>query len=202
MLIRADILTNSWSQTEIDSGDVTVVTLTGDWGKITILNIYNDCELDHTVELIRDFQRASDESIQEAMRESTHTIWLEDFNRHHPHWDCISDKRLFTSATIRKAEKLISAVADAGLDLALPPKIPMHKHNVSKKWIRLDHVFLSEHSFDLLLSCETLMENLSPNTDHLPVVTKLDMLLTKAPFKVVSNFRNVDWPEFRKALKV
>ena len=29
MLIRADILTNSWSQTEINSGDVTVVMFTG-----------------------------------------------------------------------------------------------------------------------------------------------------------------------------
>ena len=124
------------------------------------------------------------------------TVWVGDFNRHHPHWDSISDNRLFTSNAIKKAEKLISAVADAGLDLALPPKIPTHKHNVSKKWTRLDHVFLSEHSFDALLSCEVLTDYLSPNTDHRPIVMKLDLTLTKAPVKTTRNFRNVDWSKF------
>jgi endonuclease/exonuclease/phosphatase family metal-dependent hydrolase len=111
-----------------------------------------------------------------------------DFNRHHPHWDNLSDSRLFTKDTTTKAEKLISAIADAGLDLALLPKIPMHKHNVSKRWSRLDHIFLSEHSFNVLLSCKTIMETHSPNTDHLPIVTKLDCILTKAPAKSIVNF--------------
>lgn len=65
-----------------------------------ILNIYNDCKLDHRVKLISKFQRALDESVHEALHESTYTIWLGDFNRHHPYWNCISDRRLFTSATI------------------------------------------------------------------------------------------------------
>lgn len=88
---------------------------------------------------------------------------------------------------IDSAEKLISVVADAGLDLALPLKIPTHKHNVTKKWSRLDHVFLSEHLFDTLLSCEALTNNLGPNTDHLPVVTKLDLAIAKAPTKSIPN---------------
>jgi hypothetical protein len=92
-------------------------------------------------------------------------------------------------------------VADAGLDLALPTKIPTHKHNVTKKWTRLDHVFLSEQSFDALISCEALVDNLSPNTDHLPILTKLDLTLAKTPAKSIPNFRNVDWENFRKTLE-
>jgi endonuclease/exonuclease/phosphatase family metal-dependent hydrolase len=92
------------------------------------------------------------------------------------------------AATIKKAEKLIAAVADAGLDLALPAKIPMHKHNVTKRWTRLDHVFLSDHLFDSLLSCKALADNLSPNTDHLPILTALDLNLTKSPAKNIPNF--------------
>ena len=72
-------------------------------------------------------------------------------------------------------------VADAGLDLALPSEIPTHKHNMSKKWFRLDYVFLSEHSFDTLLSYKTLPNKPGPNTDHLPIVTKLNLVLAKAP---------------------
>jgi endonuclease/exonuclease/phosphatase family metal-dependent hydrolase len=83
-------------------------------------------------------------------------------------------------------------VADARLDLALPTKIPTHKHNVTKKWMRLDHIFLLEQLFDALISCEALVDNLSPNTDHLPILTKLDLTLEKTPAKSFLNFRNVD----------
>jgi endonuclease/exonuclease/phosphatase family metal-dependent hydrolase len=119
-------------------------------------------------------------------------MWLGDFNRHHPHWDDITDNRLFMCAVIKKAKKLIVAVADAGLDLALPAKIPMHKHNVTKKWTRLDHVFLSEQLFDALIFCKALVDNLSLNTNHLPILTKLDLTLEKTPAKSFLNFQNVD----------
>jgi ribonuclease HI len=200
-LLRADIPTNKWSQIEIDSGDVTIVKITGEWGATTLFNIYNDCEHDDTIEKVKVLQSSLDGQDRDAPNESAHTIWLGDFNRHHPHWDDTSDIRLFTKTAINKAEKLISAVADAGLDLALPPKTPTHKHNVSKKWTRLDHVFLSEHSFDTLLSCEVYTEELSPNTDHLPIVTKLDLTLAKATSKSIANFRNVDWEKFRSVLE-
>ncbi|KAI0268048.1 hypothetical protein BGY98DRAFT_893960, partial [Russula aff. rugulosa BPL654] len=82
-----------------------------------------------------------------------------------------------------------------------PPKIPTHKHNVSKKWSRLDHVFLSEHSLDALISCEVISNDLMLNTDHLPIVTNLDFSIAKAPTKRIANYRNVDWDKFRKTLE-
>jgi Endonuclease-reverse transcriptase len=201
ILICTNILTNNWSQIDIDSGDVAIVKISGAWGKLTIFNIYNNCDHDNTIELLKDYQRHQDDNELNQHREDTHTVWLGDFNRHHPHWDNITDNRLFTRAAIKKAEKLIAAVADARLDLALSAKIPTHKHNVTKKWTRLDHVFLSEQSFDALISCEALVDNLSPNTDHLPILTKLDLTLAKTPAKSVPNFRNVDWESFRKTLE-
>ena len=83
-------------------------------------------------------------------------------------------------------------MVDAGLYLALLPKTPMHIYNVSKKWSQLDHVFLSEHSFDMLIFCKARVDNLGPNTDHLPIVTKVDLALAKAPVGKIPNFRNVD----------
>ena len=201
ILLRTDIPTNNWTQIGIETGDVTIVKITGDWGTLTLFNVYNDCEHDNTIELVKNLQKRLDDHEQDTPNENAHTIWLGDFNRHHPHWDDTSDSRLFTTIAINKAEKLISAVADAGLDLALPPKIPTHKHNVSKKWSRLDHVFLSEHSFDTLLSCDVYADELTMNTDHLPIITKLDLALAKAPTKSITNFRNVDWEKFRNTLE-
>ncbi|KAI0057648.1 hypothetical protein BV25DRAFT_1796907, partial [Artomyces pyxidatus] len=42
LLIRKALDTNSWCQLEFPSSDVTVVQFTGDWGCLTLFNIYND----------------------------------------------------------------------------------------------------------------------------------------------------------------
>jgi hypothetical protein len=63
---------------------------------------------------------------------TAHILWVRDFNRHHPYWDDLSDTRLFTPDAMKVVEKLIKAIADIGLDLALSSRIPTHKHNVTK----------------------------------------------------------------------
>lgn len=157
-----------------------------------MLNIYNDSVYDVTIEKVKSFQRKINDNEQVQQNEDTYTIWLENFNRHHPHWDNISNIRLFTKEAINKTEKLINAVADAGLDFALPLKIPTHKHNVFKKWSRLDYVFLSEHLLDTLISCEVISNDLMLNTNHLPIVTNLDFSIAKAPMKRIVNYRNIN----------
>ena len=87
-----------------------------------------------------------------------------------------------------------------GLNLALPPGIPTHLHNVSKKWTRLDQVFISEDFIDTVLICEALTDFPGINTDHLPILTSLDLELARAPSNPPKNFRNVDWEEFEKSL--
>ena len=104
--------------------------------------------------------------------------------------------RLFTSEALKAAGTLIEAVALLGLDLALPSGLPTHVHNVTKKWTRLDQVFLSDHSTDLLVSCDTETRFRSTKTDHLPVVTKLSLETPSSPPSSLPNFRDVDWSEF------
>jgi len=84
-----------------------------------------------------------------------HNIWVGDFNRHHPHWDDRNDERLFTSEALDAANYLIDTVSVLGLEMALPRSIPTHLHNVTKKWSRLDQVFISDHSTELIESCDT-----------------------------------------------
>jgi hypothetical protein len=62
ILIRANILTNNWSQIDIDTGDITIVKISGARGKLTIFNIYNDCDHDNTIELLKDYQRRQDDN--------------------------------------------------------------------------------------------------------------------------------------------
>jgi hypothetical protein len=68
----------------------------------------------------------------QANSNTAHILWLGDFNRHHSYWDNPRDTRLFMGSTVEAAEKLIEALVDTGLKLALPSGIPTHKHNVTK----------------------------------------------------------------------
>lgn len=151
ILLRASLCTDNWMQIELPSSNVTVVQLTGNWGKLTIFNIYNDCDHNNMIVLLSRFWKEHSELLERAQQGTAHTMWLGDFNRHHPYWDKNEDTRLFTREATKAADFLIEAVIEVGLDMTLPNGIPTHIHNVSKKWTRLDNVFISDHSTDLRL---------------------------------------------------
>jgi endonuclease/exonuclease/phosphatase family metal-dependent hydrolase len=139
--------------------------------------------------------------IETATQGTAHVIWLGDFNRHYPHWDNHDNTRLFTREAHKATEVLINVVAEAGLEMALPGGIPTHIHNVTKKWTRLDQVFISEHSTELIIRCDTTTLKRGVNTDHLPILTKLDLATEMTEEKTTHNFRDVDWRKFNKELE-
>ena len=99
-------------------------------------------------------------------------------------------------------EELIEVIADIGLELALPTGTPMHQHNMTKGWSRLDQVLISEHSDHMLISCDMRTGLQGILTDHLPIVTVLDLEIEPAADTLFTNFREVDWDEFRLALEM
>ncbi|KAI0046412.1 hypothetical protein FA95DRAFT_1494092, partial [Auriscalpium vulgare] len=40
-LVRDNLDTNSWQQIDFPSGDVCIIQITGEWGQLTIFNVYN-----------------------------------------------------------------------------------------------------------------------------------------------------------------
>ena len=201
LLINSKILMENWKQVDFPSGDVTIIQITGDWGSATLFNIYNDCEHNNTMHQPETFMCSNpNRRLNNGGRNET-MMWLGDFNCHHPHWDDPVDTRLFTRAALNDVETLISTVAEAGLDLALPPGIPTHQHNVTKCWTRLDHVLISKDSLDAVITCDTLPNTLGINTDHVPILTTLDFALARAPVSLPKNFWDIDWEAFKKKLE-
>lgn len=86
------------------------------------------------------------------------------------------------------ADELIDGVASAGLELALPKGMPTHLHNVTKKWTRLDQVFISDHLLKLIESCETVTKFRNVKTDHLSITTVLNLSIMKQQPKLFHNF--------------
>ena len=203
LLISRRLPTENWEQVEFNSGDVTVVKITGNWGQITLFNIYNDCTHNETIHELMMYCRANRVTLtgSQAGEDSHHMIWAGDFNRHHPAWDKPGDTRLFTREALEVAELLIKVTADLRLVTALPAGVPTHIHNVTKRWTRLDQIFVSESLMDTIVSCEAWKGERGLNTDHLPIVTKLDIALTRTQETTTKNFRNVDWEKFREELQ-
>jgi len=48
-LIRSSLNSDNWKQLDFPSGDVIVIQICGEWGKLTLVNVYNDCNNDNTV---------------------------------------------------------------------------------------------------------------------------------------------------------
>jgi endonuclease/exonuclease/phosphatase family metal-dependent hydrolase len=199
--IRANISTDLWTQIDFPSSDVTVVQFNSMWGKITIFNIYNEGKNNDTIKLLTSFYNKNRNQLEHAEVGQAHVLWLGDFNRHHPLWDDPNDDRLFTNEALSEAEELIEALADIGLDLALPGGTPMHQRNVTKKWSRLDQVFLSDHSEHVLISCDTRTDMQGIMTDHLPIIMELDLNMGPDTGKPTHNFCKVNWEEFHIELE-
>jgi len=199
-LIRTSLNLDMWEQIDFPSADVVVIQLHGEWGKVTIANVYNDCNNDDTIRLLTEFHIRNQAAVYQANIGTAHVLWVGDFNRHHPYWDDPRNDRLFTNEATAAAEKLIEAIADAGLDLVLPSGTPTHRHNVSKLWSRLDQVFISDHSENILVSCDTQPDHWGLNMDHLPILMVLDMKAEISENTEISNFRDVDWEAFHKEL--
>jgi len=153
-----------------------------------------------TVNLLTKFHKDNRIILEGENANDAHTIWVGDFNRHHPYWDNPRDTWLFTNEAIKAAELLIEAVAEAGLEMALPGKILTHCHNVTKRWSRLDQVFLSKHSDNLLITCDTYTDQRGVSTDHLPIVMELNLAVNMFMESPHLNFRNVDWQTFCETL--
>jgi hypothetical protein len=86
ILLRVTLCTDNWTQIDFPSGDVTAIQVTGDWGKLTIFNIYNDCDHNNTITALSKFHHNNTNLLERTTQgpgRAAHVIWLGDFNRHH-----------------------------------------------------------------------------------------------------------------------
>ena len=94
ILINTNLLTNNWRQIPIPHPDITAIEITSNHGTIRLLNIYNDCKNNDTLNHVSDYINAN--PAPRSIITPTLYIWLGDFNRHHPLWDEPRNLHLFT----------------------------------------------------------------------------------------------------------
>ena len=79
ILINRNISTNSWAEIPLASMDVTGVRLHREFGAVCLLNIYNDCENNSSIGVVKEFMRGRGMRVR-AGGGREQFIWLGDFN--------------------------------------------------------------------------------------------------------------------------
>ncbi|VDB89214.1 unnamed protein product [Peniophora sp. CBMAI 1063] len=198
ILVNKIISTDAYEMLPFPGRDVTAIQLTGDFGRLTIFNIYNSCDDSETIHQLRAFIQDNRDRILPDDR--SHMIWLGDFNRHHRFWDDHAHTQLFSKRATREAEILLTLTADFNMTMALPAGIPTLQLNRTKQWHRTDNVWCSPGLLDALTSCDTDPGNRGPRTDHVPICTVLDIPVETRRPAPTRNIRLTNWEAFREFL--
>jgi len=113
-------------------------------------------------------------------------------------WDEEHNNHLFTVAAMTRAELLISLVADFRMSMVLPPGTPMLQLLATGNWTRVDNVFVSEGLVDRIVICDTDPQQRGPCTDHMPVLTMVELKVLEREEEAQGNFGETEWDDFRE----
>ena len=197
--VNRSLETKNWKILDVqNTRDITAIQLQGEYGKISIFNIYNDCTHSRNETTLYNYLAAN--RLMLANGNDTHMIWAGDFNRHHPLWDDDKDIHLFTRQALRDAEGIINLIADHNMEMVLPKGILTLQHMRTKKFSRPDNVFCSSTLQPYITKCEVRAQSRPTATDHFPIATQIDLPQTRIPPDPSYNFKLADWDEFRQAL--
>lgn len=199
IMVNARLSTNCWTAILVDSPDVTGIAVRTHMGTINIFNIYNDQEHDDNLRALARATRQLERQNSDA--EPQHIYWAGDFNRHHPLWDDEGNNHLFTDKYLDQAQPLINLLSSFDLTMLLPAGIPTLEASRTKNYTRPDNVFGSEELVNTVVRCDTDPGRRPPNTDHIPVITVLDVSVPLAPVSERRNFRQVDWMDFHACMQ-
>ena len=197
--VNKKLETKNWKILDVqNTRDITAIQLQGDYGKISIFNIYNDCTHSRNETIFNEYLNTHRQAMING--DDTHMLWAGDFNRHHPLWDDDKDVHLFTRQALRDAEGIINLIADHHMEMLLPKGIPTLQHMRTKKYSRPDNVFCSSTLQPYVTKCEVEAQSRPTSTDHFPIVTHIDLPQSQIPPDPSYNFKMADWEEFKQVL--
>ena len=130
-----------------------------------------------------------------------HMLWCGDFNRHHPLWDEERNRHLFTVSASLAVQPLLSLIEDHNMVMVLLKDIPTLQSLATKNWTHMDNVFVTANTEELVVVCDMDPRRQGLGTEHMPILTTLDISMPKKDEGVHINFREADWDKYRKELE-
>jgi hypothetical protein len=172
IMINTNIPTNSYEQIHFRSPDVTGIRITEGDQTFLLINIYNDCRHNLSLDAVSEFLLPL--FPDDHVPDDTHIIFAGDFNRHHGWWEEDHNSHLTSSET--SMQPLFDIIHRYDLRMALPPKRPTLRAHSTGNWTRPDNVWCTSHTSDLFIKCDTNPGLQGPITDHLPILSTVRKL--------------------------
>jgi hypothetical protein len=110
----------------------------GDFGTIRVLNVYNDCNHNNALAVIRD--HLNDPASKICPQLPLRYILAGDFNRHHPLWDEVRNHHLFTTENLDLTQPLLTLLDAYHMKMVLPQDIPTLRALATGNYTRVDNV--------------------------------------------------------------
>lgn len=82
--------------------------------------------------------------------------------------------------------------------MALPKDIPTLEACSKKNFTRVDNVFCSEELYDLFISCDTYPQWRPQKTDHMPIISILELQPERTVQVKKFNFKMTDWENLER----
>ena len=196
IMINTRIPTDRYEQIQFWSADVSGLYLKMNEQNLIIINVYNKCNSNATIDTVREFLLTR--FLDEHIPDDTHIILCGDFNRHHPWWE--TDENTHLTSSEGMIHPLMDLITLLDLHMVLPPHIPTLQAFSTGNWTRPDNVWCTSHSADLFTKCDTSPQTRGPNTNHIPIHMTLNTSLPLTKLKEQRNFQIVDWEKFNEYL--
>ena len=85
--------------------------------------------------------------------------------------------------------------------MALPKDTPTLEACTTKNYTRVDNLFCMANLIDRFISCNIYPHLCPQKTDHLPIISVLEIEIGEATQVAKYNYRSTGWEEFRKCLE-
>lgn len=195
-LVNTNIATDSYISLKILNSDISAIRFAGDFGHLSIFNIYNEITNNDDITALTNYL---EHSLQIARPTATdHMIWLGDFNRHHELWEPDANANLYTTAEF--IQPLLDVLFEHDMIMALPAGIPT-LFTPAGNWTRPDNVWRNRTADDPIVRCHTQPAWRPAKADHLPIITILDLPVTRSSAPPLRDFRNGDYTKVSERLE-
>lgn len=197
ILVNKKISKNTWKIIPFKNSNVTAIELRGNFGRISIFNVYNSWRHIRTLEAL---EKHIDDA-NEANNPLDSMIWMGDFNCHDPMWDDTTNNHLFTGPNLQRSATLINLLAKYSMRMALAGGIATLEASNTKNRTRPDNVFCSTDLLNTFIYCDVEEELRLVSADHFPIISILDLTPEQSAPKPRRNYRATDWEEFQEELE-
>ena len=192
ILVNTNLSTDSYEQIQFRSTDVMGIRIKTSAGPVTLINVYNDCTHNAAMDEVSAYLSRTFPG--DHIPDDEHVIMAGDFNRHHGWWE--DERNMHLTSTEALIQPLLDVLYRFDMGMALPANIPTLQALSTGNWTHPDNVWCSNHTTDLFIQCNTNPGLRGPNTDHLPILSTLDLPTTRNIPKPTCNFRATDWNKF------